>query len=225
MKNNKVITLDGAVATGKTTVSKIISDKLNGIYIPTGKLYRLISLYILKNNYIGIKNFNSNELEKINIYFDEGNFQIENFNYENNQLYSNEIMQIISDVSANKFVRDICNIIFRKIISDNIEKYIILEGRDAGTVIFKDAFKQFFLTVSEEESAKRRIIQLNNSGQTIEFEKVLLKIRERNHYDSNRSNSPLSISPLAIIIDTTNIDKDQVVKQILSNIDKSNEKK
>lgn len=221
--NSKVITIDGSIATGKSSVSKRLSKELDGVYLPTGKLYRLISVFISRNNFDLSKSREIQDfLDFDDISFANDQFHIKDFFYSEEELFSIETISSVSNVSNNKSVRNLANKVFNKIIKENQANYMIVEGRDAGTVIYPNAFLKFFLTVSLEEAAKRRLIQENDlNGNYIDNEllKMVIKsVKKRDEIDSTRENNPL-IKPIeAYEIDTSNITMQEVVSKIIKKI-------
>ncbi len=221
MFKNKVITIDGLIATGKSTVSKSIALELNGIYLPTGKLYRLFSFYAYKENLIDNLNEIPNRIESTSISFSilEDLFKIKNFTYKEEDLYSFDTLKNLSLVAANQNIRELANTVFRQVIQSNSETFLILEGRDAGTIIYPEASLKFWLDVDLEQAAKRRFIQIQKTNKTITYEQVLQQIKERDTKDSNRTIAPIVKASDAITIDTTNLTQQEVIKQILSKVE------
>ncbi len=226
MINNKVITIDGLIATGKSTVSRELASKLNGIYLPTGKLYRLLSFFANKNNMLENLNDLPLKVSANDIVFSiqEDLFKIRNFEYKEEDLYSPEAMDNLSMVAANQNIRDLANETFRKIILDNKNIFLILEGRDAGTIIFPKAFIKFWLDVEIMEAAKRRMQQIKKSNPNITFDEVLNQIKDRDKKDSSRNVAPIIIAEDAIVIDTTNLTQEEVIEKILLKVKENEEK-
>ncbi len=124
-----------------------------------------------------------------------------------------EVSNLVSKVAAISAVR-------KKLVAEQQEmgknKGIVMDGRDIGTVVFPDAELKIFMTATAETRAKRRFHELVERGDQVSFEAVLHNVKERDHLDSTRSDSPLVKAKDAIGIDNSKIDKDEQLSQILS---------
>lgn len=208
----KIITIDGPSGAGKSTVAKLIADKLGFKYLDTGAMYRAVTLYIIENQ-VDIKNEEEviNALNKLNIGFDS-NYRV----YLDSQditedIRKEKVVKFVSEVSAISSVRRKMVDLQRDIAK---EGNYILDGRDAGSVVFPNADYKFYLDASLEERAKRRYKEELSKEVDISFEAVKESIKKRDKYDSNRKDSPLVVPENAIIIDTTNMTIDEVTEEI-----------
>lgn len=208
----KIITIDGPSGAGKSTVAKLIADKLGFKYLDTGAMYRAVTLYMIENQ-VDIKNEEEviNALNKLNIGFDS-NYRI----YLDSQditedIRKEKVVKFVSEVSAISSVRRKMVDLQRDIAK---EGNYILDGRDAGSVVFPNADYKFYLEASLEERAKRRYKEELSKEIDISFEAVKESIKKRDKYDSNRKDSPLVVPENAIIIDTTNMTIDEVAEEI-----------
>lgn len=208
----KIITIDGPSGAGKSTVAKLIADKLGFKYLDTGAMYRAVTLYMIENQ-VDIKNEEEviNALNKLNIGFDS-NYRI----YLDSQditedIRKEKVVKFVSEVSAISSVRRKMVDLQRDIAK---EGNYILDGRDAGSVVFPNADYKFYLDASLEERAKRRYKEELSKEVDISFEAVKESIKKRDKYDSNRKDSPLVVPENAIIIDTTNMTIDEVAEKI-----------
>lgn len=208
----KIITIDGPSGAGKSTVAKLIADKLGFKYLDTGAMYRAVTLYIIENQ-VDIKNEEEviNALNKLNIGFDS-NYRV----YLDSQditedIRKEKVVKFVSEVSAISSVRRKMVDLQRDIAK---EGNYILDGRDAGSVVFPNADYKFYLEASLEERAKRRYKEELSKEVDISFEEVKESIKKRDKYDSNRKDSPLVVPENAIIIDTTNMTIDEVAEEI-----------
>ena len=212
---NLVIAVDGPAGAGKSTISKLIADKLNINYIDTGAMYRAITYKCLQNN-IDI----NNEEEVINIAKDcEIDFKDNNI-YLNGDILKDEIRTIevsnnVSNVAKIKEVRYLMVDVQR-----NIGKVssVILDGRDIGSYVFPNADYKFFLVATPEERGKRRYKELINKGHDVNLEEIINDIIKRDEIDSNREFAPLIKADDAIEIDTTGKSINEVVQYVLSKI-------
>ncbi len=212
--NDLRIAIDGGAATGKSSVSKLIANKIGVTYLNTGDLYRLVALFCLKNNIL-IKEKNIlKELNKLEVYFENNKIK-SNFLFEYDELHSLGVSQVASIVSSYKGVRDFLFNVQRDLAS---KKGVLLEGRDIGTKIMPDADIKFFLTVNLEVGAQRRFNELKGKVSDFTLESVKKELEKRNENDSGREISPLKKASDAIEIDTSNLTKDEVVEKIYNNI-------
>lgn len=197
-----IIAIDGPTASGKSRLGKALSEELKIDFIDSGKLYRIIAYYYRK--YGGdIESF----LKKIN--WDE---EFKRVDY-NDDLYSPEVSEISSKISINKRVRNVVTNYLRKL---GKEKSLIVAGRDIGTVVFKNADLKIFLTATEEEREKRRIKQLIEKGYS--SDKIDRELILRDKRDTKRKVAPLKPAKDAIIIDNTNLRKEETLNIVLNEL-------
>ena len=223
---NLVIAIDGYSSTGKSSISKIIAKKLNLIHLDTGALYRGITLYALENC------FENQEINLIKLYseFHKINLEFRNENgemvlYLNEKNISKEIReQRISDnvslIAKQKEVRDFLLDIQRKMAEKG---GVIMDGRDIGTVILPHADFKFFLTASPEERARRRFLEMQELNLETDLETVKENLLSRDKIDSEREVSPLKQADDAILVDNTNLNKEETINYILEKIEKLQE--
>ena len=225
MNTNKIIiAVDGYSSTGKSSISKAIADALGLIHIDTGAMYRAITLFALrnfrtKNGEIDLEKL-LQHLDEISLDFreEEGALQI----YLNNENVSKEIRESIvsehvSEVAKEPKVRVLAVEQQRKMVG---KSGLIMDGRDIGTVVFPDADYKFFLTASVDERAKRRTLEMESMGMETNFDEVKQNLIERDRIDSEREISPLKQADDAILIDNTELNKEQTIALILSYIQK-----
>ncbi|APQ72260.1 cytidylate kinase [Clostridium botulinum] len=205
------IAIDGPAGAGKSTIAKIIGNKLNIMYINTGSMYRAVTLMALKNN---IEPYDIESLKALinsmNISFNGNNIIV-----NGKDLEEDIRMPIINNnVSKYAAVEEVRELLVS--MQQNISKKynVVMDGRDIGTVVLKDAPYKFFITASAEVRAKRRLKELKEKGININFRDVLKEIKERDYIDSNRKVNPLKQSKDAILIDTSNFTIEEVVDKI-----------
>lgn len=209
---NMKIAIDGPAGSGKSTIAKLLSKKLNFEYIDTGALYRAITYILLKEN------IDMNEEDKIIKLIRNSDFKfINNRLYLNNvsiedEIRENTISQKVSEVAAVPYIRDILNSIIKKIVvvSDNI----ILDGRDIGTVVLPDAELKIFLDASPKIRAKRRFDELIVKNKMVNLDELEKEIVRRDYLDTNREVAPLKKAEDAITIVTDDLNIQQVVDKI-----------
>ena len=212
-----IIAIDGPSAAGKSCLSKEISDKLNIVYIDTGAMYRAVALYFVQNN-INVEDKIEVEkaLENINIKFERIESKLRVFlngKDISDEIRTEQIGMIASKVSAIPSVRYDMVDRQRKLANDDS---VILDGRDIGSVVFPNADLKIYLTASEEERAKRRLIDLEQKGIETSFEEVLEDIKKRDYNDINKPISPLVKTEDAVLIDTTNMTREEVIDKVIS---------
>jgi cytidylate kinase len=221
MGNNMVITIDGPAGAGKSTISKILAEKLNLTYLDTGAMYRAVALGAHKNG-INIKDGKAlgRMCQTIDINFrTDGPFSKIYIGKEDvsKEIRRPEMDMLSSSVSSVKEVRAAMTELQRKI---GMKGRLVAEGRDMGTVVFPEAEYKFFVTASPEERARRRYEERIERNEKVDREFVEADIRKRDEQDSSRSIAPLRPARDAIVIDTTDLGIDQVVDHILAHIDK-----
>ena len=203
-----IIAIDGPSGSGKSSIAKIISKKLNIQHLDTGAMYRLLALKLLNENL----EYDKSILNELNIKIQDNKFFLDDIDVTT-KIRDNEISKKASSVSKIKEVREYMVDLQRKISG---EQDIVLDGRDIGTVVFPNADIKIFLTATIEERAKRRAIEDNS----VSYEKILYDMKKRDEQDSTRENSPLKIADDAIVIDTTNMDIDAVkniIRELVEN--------
>lgn len=216
---NKLITvaIDGPAGAGKSTIAKIIGEKFNLMYINTGSMYRAVTLKALENN------ISAEEVDKLLEMIDGMDMHFENneliLNGENiNSLIT--MPNISKNVSAYASIREVRERLVNLMRKMALKYSVIMDGRDIGTVVLKDANFKFFLTASPEERADRRYKELMEKGVEVNYDEILQDIMKRDYLDSNREVDPLRKAEDAIEIDTTGIGIMGVVEKISSYMEK-----
>ena len=205
MKRNILITIDGPAASGKGKISNYISKKYKLKHIDSGILYRSLAFKLLKNN-INLDSVHDikNSLKFINT--------ISFRKYK--QLRNESISKAASKIAIHQSVRYFINKIQQNYVNENI-KYVgfVVDGRDIGSKVFKNADLKLYIEVNEENRAKRRYKQLIDTGETSIYRKILKEIKLRDQTDKLRKNSPLIIPKDAHIINN-NASFRNTIKQI-----------
>ncbi len=211
--NKIIIAIDGYSSCGKSTLAKHIAKALNYRFIDTGAMYRAVTLYML-NHQIDIYNTDAvmDALKNISVSFQinpENNTQetyLNNENVENELRTNSRIASVVSDVSANSVVR---RFLVKQQQYMGIEKAIVMDGRDIGTVVFPTAELKLFITADPQIRAQRRFDELKEKGQTTTIEEVLANLKKRDHIDSTRADSPLKKADDAIEINNSNMTREE----------------
>ena len=202
----KIIAIDGPASVGKSTLAKKISKKFQAPALFSGKLYRALALEIIK------RKINLNNTEEILKCITS----IDSDKLSSAELYSSEVDNISSIISAKKQVRNKLITFqrnFPKKYGDNI-KFAIIEGRDIGTIIFPKADYKIFLWAASEVRAKRRYDQLRKNGKNVSYSKIFREINARDQKDLTREIAPLMPAANSVLLDTSYIDIEQVFNAI-----------
>lgn len=216
-----IIAIDGYSSTGKSTIAKQLANKLGYVYVDTGAMYRVTTLYALNNGFISETHFNVNdfvlELNKISISF-KYNPELKFAEvYLNGVNVEKEIrtMHVSSFVSKIAAVPEVRYQLVKQQQGIGKETGVVMDGRDIGTVVFPNAELKLFMTASDEIRATRRFDELTAKGDVVTYEEVLHNVRERDYIDTNRKNSPLIQASDAIVIDNSNLSIDEQFDKIL----------
>ena len=212
-KNILKIAIDSPAAAGAGTLAKAISKHYNLLYVDTGKAYRLIALYKLKDP----KNFNLKFIEK-----KIKNLKIKDF--KNKLLLSDKVSVEASNISKNKGIRKLIHSFQTNFAYNPPRKYngSCLDGRDITYKIVPDADFKFFITANVKTRAMRRFKELKHLDKMIKFEDVLKSIKKRDKSDYNRKISPLKKTKDSILINTTKLSKRACFLKIKKNYRQEN---
>jgi cytidylate kinase len=208
------IAVDGPAGAGKSSIAKIVAQKLGLEYIDSGAIYRALAKKILDSN-IKIEDYASikNALENVLIELVDGNVFIDGVDFMP-FIRSSEVTAVVSPFSAQVEVREKVNSFLNSYSQD---KSVIMDGRDIGSVVFPNAEYKFYLDASVEERARRRLAEIKYSSS---LEEIKDAISKRDYNDEHREVGALKRVEDAIYIDTTEMSMDEVVNKILFNIKK-----
>lgn len=216
MSVNLIITIDGPAGSGKSTVSRIVAEKLGLLYLDTGAMYRAVALEADKR---GLGPQKGRELKEmcleldLNIRSDGHNSRIYVGGEDvTSRIRIPEMDMLSSAISAVKEVREAMTGLQRKI---GRQGGLVAEGRDMGTVVFPDADHKFFLVASPEVRAERRYLERLKRGESVSRDVIGTELRKRDKQDETRPIAPLRPAKDAMIIDTTLLGIEQVVEEIL----------
>ena len=218
--NNGIITIDGPSGVGKSTVAKSVANNLGLMYLDTGAMYRAVALQV-KRKPINIDNekdlLSLLKTTNIRIVNNKNNALKIILNGEDitDEIRSPEISRISSDVATKGPVRKKLVELQREI---GLNGNIVVEGRDMGTYVFPDADIKFYLDATLEERAIRRKKQLMENNIDRDLENMIKEIELRDKQDKERLESPLHPAPNAVIIDTTNLNTDEVINRIIREV-------
>ncbi len=215
------IAIDGYSSTGKSTVAKQLADYLGYVYVDSGAMYRAVTLYAMQNGIISKDYFNTKKLieslSSIHLKFHkEAEWQKAHI-FLNGKDVENEIRNL----EVSEFVSPIATIpeVRKKLVAQQkqmgIEKGVVMDGRDIGTVVFPNAELKIFMNASAQERAQRRFKELSERGDVVSLNDILKNIEERDHIDTTREDSPLIKSSGAIEIDNSEMNLEDQFHVIL----------
>ena len=216
------IAIDGYSSCGKSTLAKALAHKLHYSYVDTGAMYRAVTLYALQNNLID-KNHKVLEkklidsLNKIELSFHFDDHAITNETFLNGknverEIRTMEINENVSKISSIKEVREKMIAIQRHF---GKKKGVVMDGRDIGTNVFPKAEIKLFMTADTTVRAQRRLDELSSKGNYFTLEEVKHNLLERDHADSTRKENPLTKAEDAIVLDNTDISKEDQLEFVL----------
>lgn len=213
-----VIAIDGYSSTGKSSISKVIAEKLGLIHLDTGALYRGITYFALENcfeiDHIDFEKL-SQLLCKVHLEFIQKNDELLLFLNEidvSKEIRTSKVSDFVSIVARQPEVRNFLLDTQRNIAEKG---GVIMDGRDIGTVVLPNADLKFFLTASIEERTKRRFHELVSLGIEANESEVRQNLINRDKMDSEREIAPLKQAEDAILIDNSNLNKEQTITMML----------
>ncbi len=216
-----IITIDGPSGSGKSTTAKLVAERLGYSHLDTGAMYRAMTLKVLRTgadptDALAVSALINDtiidvvhENKKQQTWLDGGDVS--------KDIRDPEVTSHVSEVSA---IREVRTFLVRRQQDIARDGGFVVDGRDAGTVIFPDADLKFFMTASGEERARRRMKQLLRHNDAVTFEETLKDLIARDDFDSSREESPLIQAPDAIAFDNSDMTLDEQVEYILDQIAK-----
>lgn len=219
MNTNFVIAIDGYSSCGKSTLAKALARKLNFIYVDSGSMYRAVTLYFLRNQ-VDINNQEQVEKALKNIHLNFSSRDYETHIMLNNEEVSDEIRQmpVSKNVSAVSAIRHVRREMVKQQQRMGKSKNIVMDGRDIGTAVFKNAQLKLFMTADPKIRAERRYKELKEKGQEITLHEVFDNIADRDYQDTTRTESPLVRANDAVILDNTNLSEEQQLNFALEKV-------
>ena len=212
-----VIAIDGPAGTGKSSVSRGLARRLGARYLDTGSMYRIVTLAMLRAGVdlddpqaiaeaadVSLRVGHDPDAEQAFLGDEDVSAQIR----------TDEVTRAVSAVSAVPAVRNRLVRLQRELAAGAAA--VVVEGRDIGSVVLPDADVKIFLTASPETRAKRRNDQNVAAGLPDDYATVLADVRRRDHLDSTRAVSPLRAASAAVVVDTSDMNRDEVIARLCS---------
>ena len=217
---NITIAIDGFSSTGKSTIAKELATKLKYVYVDSGAMYRAVTLYAINHKLISEEIFlkeqlidaldNINLAFKFNTALGFGEIYLNEVNVET-EIRNMKVSRLVSKVAEVPEVR-------KKLVEQQqqmgINKSVVMDGRDIGTVVFPDAELKIFMTASAEKRAKRRFDEFLDRGEQVTFDETLKNVEYRDHIDTTRKDSPLVKAQDAIEIDNSTLTRKEQFEKV-----------
>lgn len=208
---NFVVAIDGPAGSGKSSISKLVSEKLGFVHIDTGAMYRAVTLEALRLDIDLADETQYGFLDEISVVY------MDNKIYLNGKDVSKKIRS--KDVTNNVSIPSMIKKVRTKMVDYQRESakqgLVLMDGRDIGTTVLPNADVKIFLTASAEVRAERRLKEIIESGGKTDYNVVLEEIKARDFKDSTREISPLAKASDAILLDTSFMSIDEVVQEII----------
>ena len=211
-ENSKIIiAIDGFSSTGKSTIAKELANTLGYLYVDSGAMYRAVTLYAMQHGYVDIDYLNKKELIE-NLKNIDLKFKY-NTELKFSEMYLNDknVEKEIRTIAVSKLVSLVSEIseVRKKLVEQQqkmgMERGLVMDGRDIGTVVFPDAELKLFMTASPEKRATRRYKELLDRGHEITYQEILQNVQQRDFIDSTRKDSPLIKAEDAIEFDNSDM--------------------
>ena len=218
-----IIAIDGYSSTGKSTLAKTLAKVLSYKYIDTGAMYRVVALFALRNGFVVDGKIDTENLimrlSEIVISFkisQDGKSEacLNGVSVET-EIRSMEVSSYVSKVSSVPKVRQLLVAQQQKM---GMDKGIVMDGRDIGSVVFPDAELKLFMTASEEIRVQRRLDEMVSKGAKVSFKEVQENLAERDYLDTHRAIAPLLQTEDAIVLDNSTLSKDEQLDWVLKKV-------
>ncbi|WP_321368691.1 (d)CMP kinase [uncultured Draconibacterium sp.] len=226
-----IIAIDGHSSCGKSTMAKSLAQRLGYVYIDTGAMYRVVTLVALRNGWIENKIPDTQKvidgLKDIKITFKWDEEAGKNTTFLNGENVEEEIRQleVSENVSPISTIAEVRHEMVRQQRENGKNKGIVMDGRDIGTVVFPDAELKIFMTASPEIRAQRRYLELTEKGDNVSFDEILANVKGRDKIDSTRAVSPLKQATDALILDNSELTREQQLDWAVKKVKEITEEK
>ena len=216
------IAIDGYSSSGKSTMARELARRIGYVYIDSGAMYRAVTLYALEHGMASPDTgLNAAELVKalplIHISFKPAGAD----GVQHTMLDGRDVEGPIRDMEVSRMVSPVAAIpevrehLVRLQQLFGKERGIVMDGRDIGTTVFPDAELKVFVEASPEERARRRMLEMEQKGEKVDFDEVLANIRERDRIDTTRAVSPLRKADDAHVLDNDGLTREQQMDRLL----------
>jgi len=216
-----IIAIDGYSSCGKSTLAKALASEIGYSYVDTGAMYRAVALYAMRNNLVNENGVNKealiNQIANIHIEFKynpDKKFSDTYLNGENieEEIRGLAVSNVVSKISIIKEVRT-AMVDQQRMLGQ--KKAIVMDGRDIGTAVFPNAELKIFMTADPEIRIKRRLDELQAKGQNVSYEEIKQNLQSRDFDDINRAENPLRQAEDAVVVDNSNLTKEQQFQLVL----------
>jgi cytidylate kinase len=211
MEKKIIIAIDGFSSCGKSTLAKSMAKALEYVFVDTGAMYRAIALYFLRNNIPFNDTAATEALQAIELRFKYNSASQKSDMFLNGENVEQEIraMQVSQKVSEVATIPAVRAFAVAQQKAMGVDKGIVMDGRDIGTVVFPDAELKLFVTADPSIRLERRYQELLQTNPAILKEEVAANLQQRDLMDSTRTHSPLKQAEDAMVLDNTNLDRAQ----------------
>lgn len=229
-RQNSAVAIDGPAGSGKSTVSRLVAEKLGFVYIDTGAMYRALTLKVMRKNVDMadesgiIKVSGSADIKLLQPLKPGGPIRV--------LLDGKDVSEEVRTMEVTTNVKHVCKIAeVRELMVDLQRKMAsdiggtVMEGRDIGTVVLPDSKYKFYLDASFDERVERRLAELSSKGHPVTRAEVADDLKQRDHTDKTRKVGPLKKADDAIFIDTTSLSIDEVVEKIVGYVNAGKKEK
>ena len=221
MKRKINIAIDGYSSTGKSTIAKRMAKVLGYVYVDTGAMYRAVTYFAFKNNLISKDFFKKDKLISMLDQIDLKFVFNKDLGYSEIYLNGKNVEEKIRNLEISNLVSRIAEVseVRKKLVEQQkkigIDKGVVMDGRDIGTVVFPDAELKIFMTATAEKRAQRRFKEMTENGESVEFDEVLKNVTERDHIDTSRKDSPLIKADDAVLLDNSDLNADETFEKAM----------
>ena len=215
------IAIDGFSSTGKSTLAKQLAKEYGYVYVDTGAMYRAVTLFAMQNGFVSPTHLAVDSLvgaiDQIELHFQYNS----SLGFAEMFLNGVSVEQEIRSMAVSNLVSKIAEIsavrslLVKQQQAMGLNKGIVMDGRDIGTVVFPDADLKLFMTASAETRAQRRYDELLAKGDVVSFEEILQNVQERDYIDTHRDDSPLVIAEDAIEIDNSYLTREEQLAVVI----------
>lgn len=210
----KQIAIDGPAGAGKSTIAKLVAERLGYIYIDTGAMYRVVALCVMRQQ-VDVADLAALKglLQEIKIDLDSDNRIFLNGEDVSREIRLLEVGNMASVVSA---IPEVRKALVRQQQEMAAQRCVVMDGRDIGRDVLPQAECKIFLTASSLVRAQRRTAELQEKGLAVDLEQIQREIEERDYRDSHRAISPLCVAEDAVLVDSSEMSIPEVLERIIA---------